>query len=516
MVAFNSLLGLGYFPREMPPVFTTKAFAAALAATPAPFQGAQRASQLMPFSLGRVAGLRRMLSIPNPLGFANLAYQMAANWQAINGHLARNKLSFTSPTPGSLAGRALDPRFRLEALPIRRAITRAGARYLVHADVARFYPSIYTHTIPWVAHGKAVAKQRRRDRGLYGNVLDECVRQCQDDQTVGIPIGPDSSLVLAEMILSKVDLQLHGVASEKNAFRFIDDYEISCASLRQAEEALSALDEALRTYELDLNDRKSRIIELPTALYESWKDALAKFDFVAETPAESREEVIRYFTLAFELRSKHPDAYVLNYALSRLPLAATKPSSWRILESLLLQCLNLEPGSTRYVVASLIEAHSLDRRLNRDRIAAALSEHLTEHARLGHSAEVGWTIWGATELKVPLSENSAAAVSNMEDAIAALLALRAKREGVFQRGLRTSTWRGHMSAEGLYGPLWLLAYEANIRAWLPSLRGVDHVAADPFFGPLKAQGVSFLDLASVRSVPRLRLGVRRAAQAVYP
>jgi hypothetical protein len=281
MVAFADLLNAGYFPRELPPIFTTAALARELTALKTLPPGAQKSSHGLPFSLGRVGGVRRKLTLPNPSGFAALAQAVSTNWSALHAHLAADKLSITSPSPGKSTGRALDPRFRLEAIPVRRAVTRVGARYLVQADVAKFYPSVYTHTIPWAAHGRSLAKQRRRNRGLYGNVLDECVRNCQDEQTVGLPIGPDTSLVLAELILSQVDARLRGIASEKNAFRYIDDYEIACASFRQAEQALAALDDALKSYELDLNDRKSRIAELPTHLYDSWKDSLAKFVFPA-------------------------------------------------------------------------------------------------------------------------------------------------------------------------------------------------------------------------------------------
>ena len=346
--------------------------------------------------------------------------------------------------------------------------------------------------------------------------MDECVRNCQDEQTVGLPIGPDTSLVLAELVLSKVDAQLRGIASEKNAFRYIDDYEIACGSFRQAEQALAVLDDAVKSYELDLNDRKSRIVELPTQLYDLWKDSLAKFVFTSTSPATDREEIVRYFTTAFELRARNPDGYVLNYAIGRLPITTTRPSSWRLVESLLLQCLPLEPGATRYVIAGLMNGQTQGRRLNRDRIGAALSTHVIEHAPLGHSAELAWALWGAIQLQVPLSALAAAALAKAEDAIVAILGLYAKRKGVLPRGLKTVLWRKHMSQDALYGPLWLLSYEANVRAWLPSVGGKDHVAGDPFFGVLKRRGVSFLDLTPTGSVPRLRLGVLRAASALYP
>ncbi|MGH9437314.1 MAG: hypothetical protein ACRD22_05300 [Terriglobia bacterium] len=40
---------------------------------------------------------------------------------------------------------------------------------------------------------------------------------------------------------------------------------------------------------------------------------------------------------------------------------------------------------------------------------------------------------------------------------------------------------------------WLLAYEANRQAWLPTVGAGDHVYADPAFKILKQNGVSFYE-----------------------
>ena len=47
-----------------------------------------------------------------------------------------------------------------------------------------------------------------------------------------------------------------------------------------------------------------------------------------------------------------------------------------------------------------------------------------------------------------------------------------------------------MTATSLYDEYWLLAYEANVRAWLPNVSG-DHVAADKWFSQLKTANVRF-------------------------
>jgi hypothetical protein len=100
---------------------------------------------------------------------------------------------------------------------------RSRSRYVIQTDISRFYQSIYTHSIPWALHGKAAAKANR-SRRLIGNTLDKLVREGQDRQTIGVPIGPDTSLIIAEIILSSVDEALKRKRL-KNGLRYIDDYD---------------------------------------------------------------------------------------------------------------------------------------------------------------------------------------------------------------------------------------------------------------------------------------------------
>ncbi len=50
-----------------------------------------------------------------------------------------------------------------------------------------------------------------------------------------------------------------------------------------------------------------------------------------------------------------------------------------------------------------------------------------------------------------------------------------------------------MTPDELRGNNWLLAYEAAIESWLPSIGTVDHISTDPFFDSLRSGGVSFYD-----------------------
>src|SRR5205085_4688237 len=124
--------------------------------------------------------------------------------------------------------------------------------------------SIYTHSIPWALHTKSIAKAQRRTLALLGNRLDTCVRKLQSDQTVGIPIGPDCSLAIAEIVLCAVDSQMQTSGfMRRRSFRFMDDYEASFDSLAEAEEALGGIQASLASYELTPNPTKTGLKELP-------------------------------------------------------------------------------------------------------------------------------------------------------------------------------------------------------------------------------------------------------------
>ena len=69
-------------------------------------------------------------------------------------------------------------------------------------------------------------------------------------------------MLLGEIILAQVDLSLVGQGIRKG-FRAVDDYELLFDDRSGAERALTALEDALAEFELELNPQKTRIVALP-------------------------------------------------------------------------------------------------------------------------------------------------------------------------------------------------------------------------------------------------------------
>jgi len=113
--------------------------------------------------------------------------------------------------------------------------------------------------------------------------------------------------------------------------------------------------------------------------------------------------------------------------------------------------------------------------------------------------EVAWALWAAIYWNLHIGKKAAVALSNMTDPVVAVIALDAHQRGLIPNDLDTTRWEQFLNREALYEPQWLLAYEANVKGWLPQKGKTDYVASDSCFGLMKAAGVSFYDPAKVRS-----------------
>lgn len=495
MVSLSDLLGNGYFPRELPDTFTTSSFSSAVIPIANSFFESIKRDKVIaltsPHNIARVGTLRRKLGIPNPITHFMLCYEIAQNWSDINYHIQRSPISASTPIIG--VKRSLIPRYKQKHRSRLRVFCRKGERYLLKTDVSKCYPSIYTHSIPWALHGKPVAKAQRRNFNLLGNKLDNYLRNGQDGQTIGIPIGPDTSLLIAEIILTATDdlviPNLHKICG----FRYVDDYELCFSNLKDAEIAMNVIESALSEYELSLNPRKTDILCLPVPLENNWAIELKKFT-IRKTKNGQASDMISYFSQAFKFAKENPEDSVLKYAIASFGRSVpVYQDNWPLFQDLMLQCVTSEPGTIPYVLEQYVRFYHKGFAIMEESLEHILNLQIQHHAPLGHGSEVGWCLWGAIAFNIALDDKTASKVVKMDDSVVALLSLDAKQQGLFNPGLNTSNWEQYMTREGLYEEHWLLSYEANVKGWLPSLTGKDYVSEDKFFGVLKKNDVEFYD-----------------------
>ncbi|MBJ8815885.1 RNA-directed DNA polymerase [Citrobacter freundii] len=499
----KGLLERGYFPKELPKPFTTEPFAR-LMDTLEHFDDSTKipgvfgkpivkdsripTAQEVFYSLARGGLQRRQLSICNPVLFYLLAKEIVSNWQEIKPFVSGSEFAATEPE-FKTDGRAINGKHSQNSRVELARKNRIGAKYLLTTDISRFYHSIYTHSISWALHGKKFSKVNRRLDSL-GNKLDYLVSQGQDGQTVGIPIGPDTSLVIAELLMHDVDKNLSKELPGVKGHRFIDDYELSFTSRDEAERAYHILNTNLSEFELALNTKKTQILPLPVRLEEHWVSELRRFQ-IRENEHSQSVDLEAYFSLSFELYNQYPNESVLQWAISCLRSVNVARNNWSLFQHLLMLCVAPEPACLPFVLEQILLRKRMLPDVLEGELTLLLNNLIVAHAELRHSSEVANALWGCLALRLKINVDAVNKISICRDSCIALLALDCEHQGLTEKALDKSIWEDYLNTDALYGDQWLLAYESNFKGWLKSRKDPMYVEKDPNFSFLKTNKVYF-------------------------
>ncbi len=394
----------------------------------------------------------------------------------------------------------------------RVRLTR-GATYTLQTDISNFYPSIYTHAVDWAIRGKPAAK---RDRSLRsaGAKIDKALRDQSEGQTTGICIGPDTSWLVGEVLLAKIDAALCETLPRavRHTHRWYDDLTFYASSHGEAEQALATYERLLIDYELSLNPAKTAISHGIRLHDNSWLIQMRQARYRDDSPTHLAGDVIDLFTMAFETASQDASIGAISYAIKRCnPFPGG--SAWRTYQQLLLTSATLEPSCLPHVRDVLLFADEVGLPLDRSGIAESMNQVCASHASQNHGFEVAWALSILRELALPVDSSSGKRVVSMSDNFSLLLLLDAWSNS---KHLRRSVDVNEVvkraeASTALMTEDWLLAYEARSRKWC---RPVGWRAA-PAWRELRDARVRFLTLTVSTRRPRIRR-VRPAFLPTWP
>ncbi len=485
----------GYFPKELPRSFTTTSFAQLFGQSPILDTGRLPWTEPVRLNLRRPGGLRRPLSIPNPQSYLQVVAAMRNDWQHLLTSWADPPLESSTPVVDSR--RYLSTKLTFAQLPRSRARLRSRARYVVHGDISQCYRSIYTHSFSWALVGKARAKLSFRDSTTAGFHLDRCIQSGQSGQTKGLPIGPDTSLVLAELVMTAVDRLLAsrmGATNSLPALRLIDDFEYYARTRSEAEDALLGWETAAAHFELPINDEKTYVAELPDSLESPVHRDIRRYDLRKSSDARLVGDITDFFGTLFEHMISHPRKALAGYAIQRVNNELMRDMSqpvWDIYLDLALATAVADPSCLRFLELSLLGAQSKELSIDWDRVAATANEIASYHARLEHGSEVSWCLDLLRRFRRPIEVEAAGSVRKMDDNASLILLgdlvhqklYEGSRPDLAEVSIRAETAGSLQSAD------WLMAYQYARSGWCrPHI-----VQTDSFFSQLLNAGVTFFE-----------------------
>ncbi|MBW7877502.1 MAG: RNA-directed DNA polymerase [Candidatus Cloacimonetes bacterium] len=134
---------------------------------------------------------------------------------------------------------------------------------MLQVDIAKCFPSIYTHSIGWAVKGKRLAKTR--SHGSFDVDFDRLMQLTNYKETNGIIVGPEVCRIFAEVILQKIDINLVAVMNKKgwdvskhyDFRRYVDDYFVFYSSEGVRSDFVHVLESCLLEYKMYLNEAKT-------------------------------------------------------------------------------------------------------------------------------------------------------------------------------------------------------------------------------------------------------------------
>ena len=412
---------------------------------------------------------RRVFSAVHPVTAYDMAKFVVERWQDLTSFFGQSNVSYSVPEldPNNQRALVIQPHWALESAKYQHL---SPYRFVACTDIARFYHSIYTHAIPWAFHGKEVAKVNRRSTSkiAFFNRADALIRNGQDGQSIGIPVGPDASRVFAEVIGTAIDLEFQNRIGgvDCKVVRHVDDVWIGTNTHAEAETALTRYREAIRKFELDINENKTRIFSEDFEFCDTWPSEISSRIKYATSIGGTRgkQHLRAALEHSFALAVQKNDDGILKYVLGYVDRNGLNKDYWDVVEPFLKR-LAVHFGHTiDFVVRIVVWRHLVIEDLELETWRSILGTILDKHGRLGNDSEVCWTIYANTLLGIGIDIGTGQHIVKNCGALSIVALLTAAELGLVDASVYSAAL-DRLDGETDDGPFWPVFLEWKVRQW---------------------------------------------------
>ena len=504
-VFFAALIRTAYLPAEILPAVTARYFSKFCENKYLYLKKRQKiqtkySTNYETFTVPRPGSGRRNLALVHPLAQLRLSLLITQHRGKIKKIISEGGRSLycTSEDPKKFkAFKGLD--FR--KVDVLAANLYSKSPYVLKADISRFFYTIYTHSIPWAILGKEkvkdwIAHNSRKLNNHWSNDLDKALQFCQSRETFGIPVGPDTSRIIAEILLAGVesDKKLSGSIRDCPAFRLLDDYVIGFDDENKAEAAHGALRAALWKFNLQLNEEKTFISKSRSLAGEKWKLDFNSVVLSYKHQTKQAKDIYRLVDLTLHFCSEAGTDAPASWACRHLSRLAIFPENFELVLDAMFRLGRDFPSCMHHVAVFLINYQSMcDDPHIRKRVETWLKTTIRTHNQHSHDSEIAWCLLTGAVLRIIFDEAELPPFDTRPNSVVfAMLGMLWER-GLLSVPLSKWGWRSEFKKTGVYGENWLPFYEAVRRKWTKDKDIISAVTGDPIFSKMLAAKVTFLE-----------------------
>ncbi len=379
--------------------------------------------------------------------------------------------------------------------------------YILKADISRFFYTVNTHSLPWAVLGKEKAKnwhfnKRKSLDKHWSSHLDKALQACQSRETFGIPVGPDTSRVIAEILMSDVArvTGLNGPVNESRMIRLVDDFLIGFHDEQSAFKALAKLRNFLWTYNLQLNEAKTGVHASKTQYNDNWEHDFELLHISETDVSQQAKDINKILDLALSISSHQPSANAINWACSRMSLVKNNVENFELILEVLLRLGRDFPASLPHVCSFLINNQDLCHSKNLvPKIERSLKRLVNLHHQHGHDSEVAWCLLAASVLRVSWDFVELGSPDSLpRPAVFAIVGLM-HEHGLLNFSLSKWPWKSQLKTAGIMGDHWLPFYESVRRGWTKDKVMINAVKSHPVLSKMLSHDVTFLEDSALKA-----------------
>lgn len=276
-----------------------------------------------------------------------------------------------------------------------KLIRSTGAKRILRLDISNCYSSYYTHMTPAIMLGmeaadaefkKSLGSDDTNINPVYIKYakLDALYRRQNMNRTNGLLPGIMSSRILAEGILTRIDMELK--AQGVKYTRYVDDYEVYLYRDEEDKEIISIFGRILKRYGFTINSEKTAIIDFPYYVVDNLSRIFGKYSGKKLSNADLMELFNTFLSL-----EKEGVKGAIRYLLKSIESQPIETSSPRLFKSYLLSIIENNERALTKACSLLIENKDL---LNvnpndMEYIESALKKHINYE----HDLEVIWLLY---------------------------------------------------------------------------------------------------------------------------
>ena len=228
------------------------------------------------YSIPKVGLSRRIISIPNPYHQILLSDIIVTNWSEITDLISSSEISCSKPIEDDKGDRSMRTEFTFGEFQEFCLINSFDKRYELVTDISKYYPTIYTHSIPWAIHSKKVAKENRNNFKVNNSTESTRVQSDSEKKLTG---GLDAfSLFCAYHLGIGPNKEYKPTNINEIARRFGQDQGVVKQALKDCKmDSASLLDKdfdmALAQLDIQVAPEGIDKIELAKSIYEDFLEA---------------------------------------------------------------------------------------------------------------------------------------------------------------------------------------------------------------------------------------------------